>query len=162
MALGSRDNSEFVSTEIGHSKTETYNNSTSTWTIKSDYPYRQDIRGFEIVQFSSNFLVFGGVAQDNRYDNIQQYTTIAKFNPDLNEWSMMGNLQFGRNCFSLIKFEDKYLITDGNRDKRTETCEITGDQIECKSRELIVDNDWFCPAMMIVSEESISQCKKQT
>ena len=108
--------------------------------------------------------VFPTTIDTTIYNSIQLscITTIAKFNPDLNEWSMMGNLQYGRNCFSLIEFEDKYLIMDGNRDKRTETCEITGDQIECKSRELTVDNDWFCPAMMIVSEESISQCKKQT
>ena len=149
MALGSRDNSEFVPTEIGHSKTEIYDNWTSTWTIKSDYPYRQIVQGFEIVHFSRNFLVFGG-------------TTIAKFNPDLNEWSIMGNLQRTRGSFSLIEFEDKYLIMDGNRDQSTETCEITGDQIECKSREPIVDSYWFCPAMMVVPEESISQCKKLT
>ena len=154
MALGSRDFSSFVATETGHSKTEIYYNSVSTWRKKNDYPYRQDIHGFEIVQFSRNFIVFGSVGQ--------QRTTIAKFNPDLNEWSIMGNLQYSRACISLVEFEDKYLIMDGTRDTRTETCEITDDQIECESREPTVDSFWFCPAMMVVPEESISQCKKLT
>ena len=147
----------FVEPERGHSKTEIYNNRTSTWTSKKDYPYHKEIRAFEVVQFSSNFLVFGGFDQAN----MKIITIIAKFDPNVDEWSKMGNLKYARDYFGLIGFEDKYLVMYGNRDKRTEICEVTDDQIECETREPTVENYLFNPAMMVVPEDSVNQCKKQ-
>ena len=164
MAVGSVDYSKYVATETGHSKTEIYDHSTSTWESKNDYPFHEEIRAFEIVPFSSNFLVFGGLYPDEEAVPTGFYETsvIALFNPDLNEWIKKGNLQSKGHAFGLIKIENKYLIIGGQRDKRSETCEVNGVAIECESREPTVNEFRYYPALMLVSEESINQCKKLT
>ena len=157
MAVGSWDNSEYVATETGHSKTEIYDHSTSTWESKNHYPFHKGIYAFEIVPFSSNFLVFGGM-----YTGYRATSVIALFNPDLNKWTKKGNLQHDRHAFGVIAIDNKYLIMGGKWNKRTETCEVTGEAIECESREPTVNNFVGWPAMMVVTEESIKQCKKPT
>ena len=163
MAVGSRDYSKNVATETGHSKTEIYDHSTSTWESKNDYPFHEGIEAFEIVPFASNFLVFGGLYQDEEAVPAGYYATsvIALFNTDLNEWIKKGNLQHKRHGFGVIAIDNKYLIMGGHGNMRTETCEVTGEAIECESRQPTV-NFWYYPAMMVVSEESIKQCKKPT
>ena len=162
MAVGSRDNSKNVTTETGHSKTEIYDYSTSTWTSKNDYPFHEEIFVFEVVPLLTNFLIFGGLHPDEKSSGFDATSVIALFNPDLDKWTKMGSLQYSRHAFGVIAIQNKYLIMGGSRDKRTETCEVTGEAIECESREPIVNNFWYFPAMMVVSEESINQCKKPT
>ena len=101
MAVGSRYRSKY---ETGHSKTEIYDHSTSTWESKNDYPFHEGIFAFEIVPFSSNFLVFGGLYLNERSSTgYLETNVIALFNPDLNEWTKKGNLQYSRHAFGLIE-----------------------------------------------------------
>ena len=162
MAVGSMDNSKYVAAEMGHSKTEIYNHSASTWKSKNDYPFHEGIEAFEIVLFSSKFLVFGGLYPDVKSTGFYTTNVIALFNPDLNKWTKIGNLQYSRHAFGLIEIENKYLIIGGQGRMHTETCEVTGETIKCDSREPIVNNFRYYPAMMLVSDESINQCKKLT
>ena len=161
MAVGSLDNSKYVATETGHSKTEIYYGGTWTWRSKKDYPYHEGIEAFEIVPFSSNFLVFGGLYPDeNSSTGYFATSVVALFDPDLNEWTKMGNLQQPRHGFGMVEIENKFLIMGGHGDLRTETCEVTGEAIECESREPTVNEFRYYPAMMVVSGKSINQCKK--
>ena len=163
MAVGSRDYSKYVATETGHSKTEVYDHSTSTWEPKNDYPFHDGIRGFEIVPYSSNFLVFGGAHPDGQSSTgFGATNVIALFNPNSNNWTKVGSLRYSRHGFGLIKIENKFLIMGGSRHKRTEICQITDEVIDCESREPSINYFQYYPAMTVVSEESINHCKKLT
>ena len=47
----------------------------------------------------------------------------------------------------------------GQGNVRSETCEITGEIIECKSREPTLNNFQQYPAMMIIEPSYTEQCK---
>ena len=86
-----------------------------------------------MVPHGDGFIVFGGMyAQSNEF-----YATsvIAKFNPDSNTWSKLGNLKYTRNEFGMIQIGDEYLIVGGQGDKKTETCRLENDEMICTERE---------------------------
>ena len=157
MAVGSDDNSKSVTGETGHNKAEVYFHLTSSWKTKASYPFHETIIAFEILAHSDSFIFFGGM-----YENEQTSTgfyetdTVAKFNASINQWTKLGNLRTSRHAFGVIKVDTKYLVMGGYEDKRTETCELVNETIECTSREPTLNH--FYPALMLLPSDYADNC----
>ena len=150
MAVASR----FKGYNAGHNKAEMYSHSTSSWKTKAIYPFHEKIMAFEILAHSNSFVLFGGF--DGKISS--SITTIAKFNPDLNKWTKLGNLQTGRHAFGLVEINMKYLVMGGQGGKNTETCELKNEKIQCTSREPILNDFHYYPALMIVASDYAENC----
>ena len=148
MAVGSRQKGS----DAQHNKAEIYSHSTSSWKTKASYPFHETIEAFEIVAHSDSFILFGGFT-----DGVQK-DTIAKFSPVLNQWTKLGNLQHRRHGFGVIKVDTKYLVMGGQDDKRTETCELKNETIECTSREPTLNQFRYYPALMLVPSDYADNC----
>ena len=135
--------------------TEIYDHSTSVWTIKAFYPFRNTLVDYQILPLFGDFIVFGGFDETS---NIA-VTTIAKFEPIENIWAKLGNMQFSRYGFGAIEIQKQFLIMGGEGKKRTETCILTGESIKCKSREPSLNNFLYYPAMMVIETEYTERCK---
>ena len=155
MAVGSRDKGSKES----HNKAEIYSHSTSSWKARASYPFHQTIWTFEIIAHSNSFIFFGGLYNDKQSSTGFSATDIiVKFNPGSNKWTKLGNLQHSRHGFGVIKVDTKYLVMGGQDDKRTETCELKNEKIECISREPTLNQFRFYPALMLVPSDYADNC----
>ena len=136
--------------------TEVYDHSTSLWSTKAFYPYRDVLIDYQMLPLFDDFIIFGGFDEKSNLT----VTTIAKFNPTTNIWTKLGNLQFSRYAFGAIEIQKQFLIMGGEGKKRTETCTITGKSIKCKSREPTLNNFQNYPALMVVETDYTERCKK--
>ena len=136
LAVGSADYSKYTAGEVAHSHVEYYSSEMAQWSTGVDYPYEETIRGYGIVTHEDGFIVFGGIYEDSTSSTgLYATSVIAKFNPDSNTWSKLGNLKNKRHEFGMIQIGDEYLIVGGSYDKKTETCRLENDEIICTERE---------------------------
>ena len=135
--------------------TELYDHSTSLWSDKAYYPYRDVLVDYQLISLSDAFIIFGGFDEKKNVS----VSTIAKFEPTKNIWTKLGNLQFSRHGFGAIEIQKQFLILGGEGKKRTEICVITGEKVKCKSREPTLNNFIYYPAMMIIETEYTERCK---
>ena len=135
--------------------TEIYDHSTSIWNIKAFYPFSDVLIDYQILSLSTDFIILGGFDEKLNVT----ITTVAKFNPTKNIWTKLGNLQFSRHGFGAIETQKQFLIMGGEGKKRTEIFVITGEKVKCKSREPILSNFLYYPAMMVVETEYTERCK---
>ena len=155
MAVGSRHHDS----NVGHNKAEMYFHSTSSWETKASYPFHEDIRNFEIIAHSNSFILFGGLYENERAPTgLTSSNTIAKFNTVSNEWTKLGSFQHKRHGFGVLEVDTKYLVMGGYEDKRTETCELKNETIECTSREPTLNQFRYYPAMMLVPSDYADNC----
>ena len=149
LAVGSSDNSYRVASETSHNYAEMYFHSTSSWKNQTSYEFHETIFGFQILAYSDFFILFGGGSDGY----IRITDVIAKFNPNSNKWSKMGNLQTQRFGLGVIKINEKFLVMGGLGEFFSEECEIKNETIKCASREPIMRDFNFYPNMMIVSPD---------
>ena len=157
MAVGSRDKGS----DGRHNKAELYSHSTLSWKTKTSYPFHWTIQAFEILAESDSFILFGGLYPYQRADlstGFYETDIIAKFNPGSNKWTKLGNLQTRRHAFSVIEIKTKYLVMGGQENKNTETCELINEKIQCTSRESILNDFHYYPALMIVASDYAENC----
>ena len=89
-----------------------------------------------MVPHGDGFILFGGLYEDSTSSTGYRATSvIAKFNPDSNTWSKLGNLKNKRHEFGMIQIGDEYLIVGGSYDKKTETCRLENNEMICTERE---------------------------
>ena len=150
MAVGSRDQGS----NAAHNKAELYSHSTSSWKTKASYAFHEAIWTFEILSYSDSFVLFGGF--DGKI--FHSITTIAEFNSGSNEWTKLGSLQYARHGFGVIESDTKYIVIGGWRDRRTETCELKNQTIQCTSREPTLNYFQYYPALMIVPSDYANNC----
>ena len=153
MAVGST----IKSPKRRHNKAELFLHSSSTWQTRASYPFHNNIRAFEILAYSNYFIFFGGLYLN---ENLVYDATdiIAKFNPDSNQWTKMGNLQYSRHAFGVIEIDKKFLVMGGWDEKRSEICELKNDSIDCNSREPTLIYFFYYPAIMIVPSDYNDNC----
>ena len=108
------------------------------------------------MAYSHYFILFGGRYRPSRGDS--ETDVIAKFDPSQNQWSQIGKLQASRHAFGMIEVDSKFLVMGGEDDKPTEICELKNKTIECTSREPIMTEFRYFPAMMIVSSDFTNNC----
>ena len=135
--------------------TEIYDHSTSLWTNKAYFPYADALVDYQILPSASDFVLFGGFDENKKVS----ISTVAKFNPTKNFWTKLGNLQFSRHVFGVVEIQKHFLILGGEGKKHTEVCVVTGEKIKCKSREPILSDFQFYPALMVIETEDTEQCK---
>ena len=133
LAVGSIDYSKYRAGEVAHNHVEYYSSETAQWSTGVDYPYEETIWSYEMVPHKDGFIVFGGMYTGS--DGFHATSVIAKFNPDSNTWSKLGNLMNTRHAFGMIQIGDEYLIVGGQGDKKTETCRLENDEMICNERE---------------------------
>ena len=136
-------------------KTEIYDHSTSKWSTKADYPYRQTIVDYQLLSTEAGFILFGGYAEKISKSS----STIAKFEPKKNKWTMLTNLQFSRHGFGVIEIEKMFVILGGEGQIRSETCQFTSKGLECKSREPTLTSFKNYPALMKIDPDFTNKCK---
>ena len=139
----------------GNRITELYDHSTSLWSDKAYYPYRDVLVDYQLLSLSDAFIIFGGFDEKKNVS----VSTIAKFEPTKNIWTKLGNLQFSRHGFGAIEIQKQFLILGGEGKKRTEVCVLNSETIKCKSREPTLNNFQSYPAMMVIETEYTEQCK---
>ena len=155
MAVGSRNQG----LNGAHNKAEMFFNSTSSWKTKASYPFHEAISAFEIIAHSDSFILFGGLYNDEQVPTDFYPTDIvAKFNPGSSKWTKLGNLRHSRYAFGITEVDTKYMVIGGQDDKRTETCELKNETIECTSREPTLNEFRYYPALMIVSSDYADNC----
>ena len=89
-----------------------------------------------MVPHKDGFIVFGGLYEASAASTgLYGTSVIAKFNPDSNTWSKLGNLKNVRHSFGMIQVGDEYLIVGGQDDNKTETCRLENNEMICTERE---------------------------
>ena len=89
-----------------------------------------------MVPHEEGFVVFGGLFTSSSTSTDYTMTSvIAKYDPGLNTWSKLGDLNHRRHAFGLIEFGHEYLIVGGWGDKKTETCQLQNGEMTCSERE---------------------------
>ena len=140
---------------VGNGKTEIYDRSTSKWSTKKDYPYRQAIVDYQLLSTKDGFIIFGGYVETIS----QSSSTVAKFDPKKNIWTMLTNLQFSRHGFGVLEIEKMFVVLGGKGQIRSETCQFTAKGLECKSREPTLTSFKNYPAMMKIDPDFTNKCK---
>ena len=157
MAVGSR----YKGSDAAHNKAEVYLHSTSSWTTKANYTFSKIIYDFDIIAHTDLFILVGGLYPYQRADLSTGFSpgyVIAKFNPDANKWTKLGNLRTGRHGFAVIQNDQKYLVMGGEGYKSTEVCVWNSETIECSSREPSLNEFRYYPALMIVDSDYAGNC----
>ena len=139
----------------GNGKTEIYDHSTSKWSTKTDYPFRQAIVDYQLLSTKDGFVIFGGYAETISKSS----STIAEFDPKKNIWTMLTNLQFSRHGFGVIEIEKKFVVLGGEGKIRSELCQYGMNGLECKSREPTLTSFKNNPAMMKIDPDLTNKCK---
>ena len=142
-----------------HPKTELYDHKAQTWNATwANYDSHSGIRNFQILPYLNGFIIFGGCTKSCTKGD--SHRTIAKFDPDLNKWTKIGQLNRNRNKFGIIDVHGTFLVVGGKGGySKTEKCEITGEKIKCKER-LPSFTDWYgYPAMMIAPQDASCKIK---
>lgn len=133
-----------------HKQAELLSTTTEKWTAIEDYPYSGlnlnrtlisklhrfyfPLKDFWIyaaatVHARGSYFIFGGWIDDYKTD------VIAKFNPDIKQWSSVGQLNSARYSHGAIVIDDQFLVVGGNNQQKTERCYFVGDEINCISQE---------------------------
>ena len=157
MAVGSDDDSKYVSSEKAHSEAEIYSHSTWSWKMLTSYPYHKIIHTFQIIAHLDHYILFGGFYK-NKAGHASNSNSIAKFSPTMNQWKLMGTLKQARHGLGIVEVNTKFLVIGGSWDKRTEICEKKSQTIECTSREPKTYEFLNYPAMMIVPSDFANKC----
>ena len=139
----------------GNNKTEIYDQSTSKWSTKSDYPFFEIIIDYQLLSVSDGFILFGGYEELRR----MSLSIIAKFDLKQNKWIKLTNLQFSRHGFGVIEVEKKFMVLGGKEKSRTEMCQFSVDGLECKSREPTLTGFQQYPAMLKIDPGYTDKCK---
>ena len=139
----------------GNGKTEIYDHSTSKWSTKTDYPFRQAIVDYQLLSTKDGFVIFGGYVETTSKGS----STIAKFDPKKNIWTMLTNLQFSRHGFGVIEIEKMFVVLGGEGQIRSEICQFTSKGLGCKSREPTLTSFKNYPATMKIDPDLTNKCK---
>ena len=143
-----------------HNKVELFYHSTSSWQTKHIYPFYESIQGFELITLNNYFILFGGAYKNKQSPGYSASAIIAKFDPNLNQWTKKGTLQAVRHGLGVIEFDKKFLVMGGRGDKRSEICEFgKNETIVCTPREPTMDGFLYYPEMMIVSSDYDKNCR---
>ena len=147
-----------MDSETGHNYAEMYSHSTSSWKNQTSYEFYEAIMGFKLLAYSDFFILFGGMTDEEPTD------VIAKFDPNSNKWSKMGNLQTRRFGLGVIEINEKFLVMGGTGEPDqmlSEECEIKNEIINCTTRKLTMQVIY--PEMMMVlpddAEFMLLNCK---
>ena len=107
----------FTMGSLEHAKTELLNLSTWKWKTSSPYFNYQQINSFEALFYKDKFYVIGGKTKT------EILSLVARFDPNVEEWSRIGNLKFAR--FNLkADIIDYKLFTIGGLET-PEYCDLT-------------------------------------
>ena len=65
--------------------------------------------------------------------------TITRFDPIVNSWTKLGNLEVARNAHAVIQVDNEFIVVGGHRqfaeDEPTESCKLNGKLMTCTTRE---------------------------
>ena len=107
-----------------------------------------------IVFTRGNYFIFGGWIGEN-----QRTDVIARFNPDLNQWSMVGRLMTARYGHGAIEFTDnQFLVVGGSVEQKTERCSLMNEnEMTCLMQEptLIEYRHW--PELLLIENGHCSK-----
>ena len=92
------------SCEAGHSKTELLRISDWTWSNNhAKYPYWTDISKYATIMHNEMFLIFGGFSHQKTIgDKSDAKSDIARYNPKVDKWTKLGNLNAERSTHDVI------------------------------------------------------------
>ena len=87
--------------------TELLDTSTLMWTEKKQYPYETKIYAVRSLFHQDQFIAFGG--------HLGQISTnrIAAYNPQADEWSLLGQTIIARSWTSVVETDNTFLIVGG-------------------------------------------------
>ena len=80
-------------------------------------------------------------------------TTIARFDPIQNNWTVLGNLNVARNSHGVIQVDNQFIVVGGSRgsgDEPTESCKLSGQSMTCTSRDPQLSNFRNYPELMLI------------
>lgn len=86
------------------------------------YPYGDFIFFAPVVGFKDDFYVFGG------YVDYEEASTIARFSPQTQAWTRLGDLLHRRDGHAVVVSADQFLVVGGYSDGSvpTEKCLLKG------------------------------------
>ena len=158
LAVGSYGDLKRTQTHA-HNKAELYYHSKSLWVEKAEYMHGSypAIDSFQMIAYLNYFILLGG-SRVGVSVLLESIDLIAKFDPNLNEWSEIGKLVHKRRAFGVIEHDNKFFVLGGYGTMPTETCELKNGKFVCTSREPTLTDFQYSSAMMIVSSDYANNC----
>lgn len=117
----------------GNVETELLRIADWTWSSGAKYPFtRSDISSYAAVMHEENFYIFGGWSEKAW----TTFSTIAKYNPDTDTWTKVGELNMTRSRSRVIISQGAFLVIGDFR--ATDKCQLTGSSMICVEQEPVV------------------------
>ena len=104
-----------------------------TWERRAKYPFAKYIRFHASVMHDQMFYVFGGYGKID--EHWIDFSTIAKYKPDSDKWTKVGDLNTARFYHDAIVSQGAFLIVGW---APTEKCQLEGNSMVCSDQEPIV------------------------
>ena len=87
--------------------TELLGTNTLMWTTKNQYPYETKIYAVRSLFHLGRFITFGGT------NGGPDLATVAAYNPQSDEWSLLGQMNIARSWTSVVETDNTFLIVGG-------------------------------------------------
>ena len=84
-------------------------------------------------------------------------STIARFDPNQNTWTKLGNLKTARSGHSVIQAENEFIVVGGLNSFAgvgtvpTESCKLNGQSMTCTTREPPLKQFTAYPELMLLT-----------
>ena len=99
-----------------------------------------------MVALKSSIYIFGGSPRTKIGGIITTFDTTTK------QWIRLGKLNQARYAHAVIVHQGQFVVVGGDGSLGTERCALKGNSVQCTTVDPELENYYFYPEMMSVSE----------